>query len=220
MSSKTSTKATPASVLEVELNPLVEGIYIDHINAGMNSNSDSISSAVALAELITSKTVTSDAVKVTMSAILKDTKIKTVTIKPNHVQSLPVFAYVVANVEGAHDERVSSLLTLAVKILADKGVKGFKSHIATNGVASTDESGKVTSAIKNLNDATKSKAESQAENSKADTLDAVAVVDITLESALEAFMVFLKANKDIKSTDKPLLKSVIANLIAIDKASI
>jgi hypothetical protein len=190
----------------IELNSTVENIYVSHLNAGIESNSDAIQTGIDLANLITSKTVPADIVKQTMASILRDTQIKTVIIKPNHVQHLPVFAYIVSTVHGAGEERVSTLLTLATRVSKDKGVKGFKAHVQANNQS-----------IKQLTDATRTVAETQEANAKDAKDDAIAVADLTIESVLDAVLVFVKGHRSIVVTDKQLLKMAIGALIALDK---
>jgi hypothetical protein len=202
---KMTTSTAEKAVLDTN-NSTVEEIYVEHLNAGIENNADAIQTGIELATLITSKTVPADIVKQTMASILKDTKIKTVIIKPNHVQHLPVFAYIVANVRDASEERISTLLTLATRVSKDKGVKGYKAHIQANSES-----------VKALADATRTVAESQADNARESQADAVAVADITIETVLEAVAVFLKGHKGIVVTDKNLLKGVIGSLIALDK---
>jgi len=192
----------------ITLNSAVEDIYVNHINAGIENNGNDQQTVRDLASLIESKVVTADDMKATIKAIWDDTKIKTCTIKAGHVQDLAVTVYILDTVAGAEEEKLGTILTLATRVRKDIGTKGFKAHVQKNKAS-----------VKALRDATRSTAQSQADNAHEDTLDALATYDMTIESVLEGMKVFLAGHKDIEVTDKPLLKGVIHALMALDKVS-
>ena len=202
MTSKTDTKVVEV----VELNPLVESVYTDHLNASITGNDDATQTVRDLFALINSKQVTADDMKATIASIWADTKIKSAIIKAGHVQDLGVTVYILDVVTGAQDEKLSTILTLATRVRKDVGTKGFKSHIQANHAS-----------VKELREATRTTAASQASTDTENMLDAVAVADITIESMLDALKVFLTTHKDIVVADKPLLKGVIHALMALDR---
>ena len=212
----TMTGKTDTNVVEVvQLNALVESVYTDHLNASITGNDDATQTVRDLFALINSKQVTADDTKATIQSIWSDTKIKSAVIKAGHVQDLGVTVYILDIVTGAQDEKLSTILTLATRVRKDVGTKGFKAHVQANSAS-----------VKKLREATRTTAksaaetaESAAETAQENLLDTVAVADITIESMLDAFKVFLTTHKDIVVTDKPLLKGVIHALMALDKVS-
>lgn len=206
MTSKRKTYGEVADV--VELNPLVESVYTDHLNASITGNDDATQTVRDLFALINSKQVTADDMKATIASIWKDTKIKSAIIKAGHVQDLGVTVYILDVVAGAQDEKLSTILTLATRVRKDVGTKGFKAHIQANNAS-----------VKELREATRTTAESQGGTEKEDILGEIAVADITIESMLDALKVFLTTHKDIEVTDTPLLKGVIHALMQLDKVN-
>ena len=204
MTSKTNTCLTEV----VELNALVENVYINHLNASIEGNDNATQTVRDLFSLISSKKVTVDDMKATIRSIWADTNIKSAIIKEGHVQDLGVTVYILDTVTGAKDEKLATILTLATRVRKDVGTKGFKSHVQ-----------EYKASVEVLRKKTRTTAASAAATAQENTLDAVALADITIESMLDALKVFLTTHKDIKVTDAPLLKGVKHALMALDKVN-
>jgi molecular chaperone DnaK (HSP70) len=102
-------------------------------------------------------------------------------------------------------------LSLATRIICDKKASGAEKHI------------KDSASFADLDEATLTKAESQARDGKAQKTKAIkeSAKAITLESAIDGFSTWLKAQdlKTLKTTEPQKLDALISKLIQVSKNS-
>lgn len=121
----TKVKAVKESVKE---NQAIKNEYTELIASGVDSNSQAIQFVQMVAKEMQEGTTIRE-VKASMQALLKDINIKPV-ILPTHAESIPVANFIIAKyaaeIEGI---KVSKILSLSARVLADKKSAGAKSHV-------------------------------------------------------------------------------------------
>jgi hypothetical protein len=180
------------------------------IESGENNNMDAINFILAVGNEMAEGTTTRE-VKESMKQALNGVNVKPVVL-PNHVDSLLVACLIIARF---NDEianiKASKVLSLAVRVMADKKANGAKKHI--DSAKSFDE----------LDEQTLTKKESQTRDgsTKAKAEMAKSAKDITVESVVDSLNTYLSSLslKDIKTTEPKKLDEVIGKLITISKNS-
>jgi hypothetical protein len=119
--------------------------------------------------------------KESMQRLLKDVNVKPVVL-PSHVPSLKIAGQIIATYETSNT-KAGTILSLANRVLMDVHAEGATAHLAKF------------STLEELNEGTKTKAESQADN--AETKPEKETKKITLES------IFQKTITDIRKIGKP-----------------
>jgi hypothetical protein len=118
-------KAVKESVKE---NQVIKTDYAELIASGVDSNSQGIQFVQLVAKEMASGTTVRE-VKASMKSLLKDINIKPI-ILPTHAESIPVANLIISKyaneIEGI---KVSKILSLSARVLADKKASGAKSHI-------------------------------------------------------------------------------------------
>jgi cell fate (sporulation/competence/biofilm development) regulator YlbF (YheA/YmcA/DUF963 family) len=129
----TKEKAVKEAVKE---NQAIKNEYTELIASGVDSNSQAIQFVQMVAKEMQAGTTIRE-VKASMQSLLKDINIKPV-ILPTHAESIPVANLIIAKysneIEGI---KVSKILSLSARVLADKKAGGAKSHI--EGIKSFEE---------------------------------------------------------------------------------
>ena len=129
----TKEKAVKESVKE---NQAIKNEYTELIASGVDSNSQAIQFVQMVAKEMQEGTTIRE-VKASMQSLLKDINIKPV-ILPTHAESIPVANLIISKyaneIEGI---KVSKILSLSARVLADKKAGGAKSHI--EGIKSFEE---------------------------------------------------------------------------------
>ena len=129
----TKEKAVKESVKE---NQVIKTEYSELIANGVDSNSQGIQFVQLVAKEMASGTTVRE-VKASMKSLLKDINIKPI-ILPTHAESIPVANLIISKyaneIEGI---KVSKILSLSARVLADKKASGAKSHI--EGIKSFEE---------------------------------------------------------------------------------
>jgi hypothetical protein len=129
----TKEKAVKETVKE---NQAIKNEYTELIASGLDSNSQAIQFVQMVAKEMQEGTTIRE-VKASMQSLLKDINIKPV-ILPTHAESIPVANLIIAKysneIEGI---KVSKILSLSARVLADKKAGGAKSHI--EGIKSFEE---------------------------------------------------------------------------------
>lgn len=132
----------------VRINATISTQYALLIESGENTNADAINFILAVGEEMKGGTTTRE-VKASMQESLKDVNVKPVVL-PNHVDALQTACLIIEKFNNEiADIKASRILSLAVRVMADKKAAGAKAHI--NGMKSLDD----------LDANTKSKKESQ-----------------------------------------------------------
>jgi hypothetical protein len=119
--------------------------------------------------------------KESMSRLLKDVNVRPVVL-PSHVPSLKIAGQIIATYETSNT-KAGTILSLANRVLMDVHAEGATAHLAKF------------STLEELNEGTKTKAESQADN--AETKPEKETKKTTLES------IFQKTITDIRKIGKP-----------------
>ena len=121
----TKEKADKEAVKE---NQIIKTEYSELIASGVDSNSQGIQFVQLVAKEMASGTTVRE-VKASMKSLLKDINIKPI-ILPTHAESIPVANLIISKyaneIEGI---KVSKILSLSARVLADKKASGAKSHI-------------------------------------------------------------------------------------------
>lgn len=112
----------------IKENQLIKTDYAELIASGVDSNSQAIKFVQLVAKEMASGTTIRE-VKASMKSLLKDINIKPI-ILPTHAESIPV-ANLIINKYSAEIEsvKVSKILSLSARVLADKKASGAKSHV-------------------------------------------------------------------------------------------
>jgi hypothetical protein len=194
----------------VKINSNISTAYALLIESGENNNMDAINFILAVGNEMAEGTTTRE-VKESMKQALNGVNVKPVVL-PNHVDSLLVACLIIARF---NDEianiKASKVLSLAVRVMADKKASGAKKHI--DSAKSFDE----------LDEQTLTKKESQTRDgsTKAKAEMAKSAKDITVESVVDSLNTYLSSLslKDIKTTEPKKLDEVIGKLITISKNS-
>lgn len=112
----------------VKENEVIKLDYAELIASGVDSNSQAIQFVQLVASEMESGTTVRE-VKASMKSLLKDINIKPI-ILPTHAESIPTASLIIekysSEIEGI---KVSKILSLSARVLADKKASGAKSHI-------------------------------------------------------------------------------------------
>ena len=191
----------------VELSTTVGNLYSAYIASSEDLNASGLNLISDLAQELKSG-CTQEVMKATMKATAKGHNRPSVTA--SHVSSIPtasliITAYLSADIDSF---KPSKVLSVAVRVMSEVGASGVKAHV------------KQFDTFKALDEGTKSKAESQADNAGEAILDEVAgsASAITLESIVDAVDVYLSQNdlKTLTTTELEKLHKVIARLITVE----
>lgn len=194
----------------VKINSNISTAYALLIESGENNNMDAINFILEVGNEMANGATTRE-VKESMKQALNGVNVKPVVL-PNHVDSLLVACLIIArfNDEMANI-KASKVLSLAVRVMADKKASGAKKHIES--AKSFDE----------LDEQTLTKKESQTRDgsTKAKAEVAKSAKDITVESVVDSLATYLSSLslKDTKTTEPKKLDEVIGKLITISKNS-
>jgi len=144
----TATKATKAKAETVKENQVIKTGYSTVITGGLDNNSQGISFVRLVAKEMANGTTVRE-VKASMQSLLKDINIKPVVLS-THAESIPVANLIIEKYASEIQSiKVSKILSLSARVLADKKSAGAKSHI--EGIKTFDD----------LDTKTKTKKESQ-----------------------------------------------------------
>jgi hypothetical protein len=194
----------------VKINSNITTQYAQLIESGENANTEALNFILSVGNEMAEGTTTRE-VKESMKQALNGVNVKPVVL-PNHVDSLQTACLIIErfNNEMANI-KASKVLSLAVRVMADKKASGAKAHI--NSVKTFDE----------LDEKTLTKKESQNRDNSTRAKAEVAKVakSITLEDIVDSLDEYLKANdlKTLKTTEPKKLDSVISRLMGISKNS-
>ena len=207
MSTKeTAPKSAKINVLDTSL----QTEYAQLIEQGEDANLANLQFIISLDEKM-SGGLTQEIAKASMLDTAKGVKI-TPAVRASHIPSVTIAAAIIRQFENEISEiKVSKVLSLAVRVLADKKAKGAKAHI------------KSFQTFAELDENTLTKAESQAREKGEEIKDEInAKADaITLETIVDSLDVYLKAQdlKTLKTSEIEKLHGVIARLVTIEKNS-
>ncbi len=122
------TKSVKAVKESVKQNEVIKNEYTELIASGVDSNSQAIQFVQMVAKEMQAGTTIRE-VKASMQSLLKDINIKPV-ILPTHAESIPVADFIISKyaneIEGI---KVSKILSLSARVLADKKSAGAKAHV-------------------------------------------------------------------------------------------
>ena len=192
----------------VELSATVENLYSAYIASSEDLNSEGLNLITDLAQELKNG-CTQEVMKATMKATAKGHNRPSVTA--SHVSSIPtasliINAYLSADIDAF---KPSKVLSVAVRVMSEVGASGVKAHV------------KQFDTFKALDEGTKSKAESQAENASEAILDEVAGLagGIKFESMIDGVDVYLSQNDltSLTTTELIKLEKVISKLITVAK---
>ncbi len=112
----------------VKENQVIKTDYADLIANGLDNNSQGIQFVQLVANEMASGTTVRE-VKASMKSLLKDINIKPI-ILPTHAESIPTANLIIEKysneIEGI---KVSKILSLSARVLADKKASGAKAHV-------------------------------------------------------------------------------------------
>ena len=112
----------------VKENLVIKNEYTELIASGVDSNSQAIQFVQLVAEEMANGTTVRE-VKASMQSLLKDINIKPV-ILPTHAEAIPTARLIIEKysneIEGI---KVSKILSLSARVLADKKSAGAKAHV-------------------------------------------------------------------------------------------
>lgn len=144
----TKAKAPKAEKEIVKVNSTISTQYALLIESGENVNADGINFILTVGQEMQNGTTTRE-VKESMKQELANVNVKPI-ILPNHVDALQTACLIIEKFnDEIANQKVSKILSLAVRVMADKKAAGAKAHV--NGAKSFDD----------LDANTKSKKESQ-----------------------------------------------------------
>jgi hypothetical protein len=122
------TNATKAVKETIKENEAIKNEYTELIASGVDSNSQAIQFVQMVAKEMQAGTTIRE-VKASMQSLLKDINIKPV-ILPTHAESIPVANFIIAKYANEIESvKVSKILSLSARVLADKKSAGAKSHV-------------------------------------------------------------------------------------------
>ena len=155
--------------------------------------------------------ITEEVAKESMKSVLNDVNLKPVVL-PSHVSAVKVASRIIARFEGEISEiKASKVLSLATRIICDKKASGAEKHI------------KESASFADLDEATLTKAESQARDGKAQKTQAIKESSkaITLEGIVDDLSTWLKAQdlKSLKTTEPQKLDALIGKLMGVSNNS-
>lgn len=194
----------------VKINSNISTAYALLIESGEGTNADSINFILTVGNEMAEGATTRE-VKESMKQALNGVNVKPVVL-PNHVDALQTACLIIERFNNEISNiKASKVLSLAVRVMADKKASGAKAHI--NSAKSFDE----------LDEKTLTKKESQNRDgsTRAKAEVAKSAKEITIESVVDSLGVYLSSLslKDIKTTEPKKLDKVIGNLITISKNS-
>jgi hypothetical protein len=206
MSNKNTEKLVPATVIDSS----IQTAYALLIEDGENSNIQGMQFIQELAERLESG-LTQDVAKNSMKELVKNVRIQPV-VRYSHVPSITIASLIIARFENEiRDIPVSKVLSLSARVLADVKAKDAPKHIKQYATYSE------------LDEATLSKAESQARDKGEKVSDDIAekADSITLESIAENTLLFFKGKnlQDMKTADLALIHKVAQLWVTIEKNS-
>ena len=121
----TKVKAVKEAVKE---NQVIKTDYAELIASGVDSNSQAIQFVQLVAHEMASGTTIRE-VKASMQSLLKDINIKPI-ILPTHAESIPVADFIITKYASEIESiKVSKILSLSARVLADKKSAGAKAHV-------------------------------------------------------------------------------------------
>jgi hypothetical protein len=121
-------KATKEKAVAVKENQVIKTDYAELIASGVDSNSQAIQFVQLVAKEMASGTTVRE-VKASMKSLLKDINIKPI-ILPTHAESIPVANMIISKYAAEIESvKVSKILSLSARVLADKKSAGAKSHV-------------------------------------------------------------------------------------------
>ena len=203
------TKAKEAKA-PIAINSGIATDYALLIESSESNNLDALNFIKELGDKL-GNGITEEIAKESMKSVLNDVNLKPVVL-PSHVSAVKVASRIIARFEGEISEiKASKVLSLATRIICDKKASGAEKHI------------KDSATFADLDEATLTKAESQARDGKAQKTQAIkeSAKAITLESAIDGFSTWLKAQdlKTLKTTEPQKLDALISKLIQVSKNS-
>ena len=206
----TTKENAPKSVKINVLDTSLQTEYAQLIEQGEDANLATLQFIISLDEKM-AKGLTQEIAKASMLDTAKGVKI-TPAVRASHIPSVTIAAEIIRQYENEISEiKVSKVLSLAVRVLADKKAKGAKAHI------------KSFQTFAELDENTLTKAESQAREKGEEIAEEItAKADaITLETIVDSLDTYLKAQdlKTLKTSEIEKLHGVIARLVTIEKNS-
>ena len=206
MTTKNTEKTVPSTTFDSSL----QTSYAVLIEQGEGANLAGINFILELDDRMKAG-LTQEVAKASMNDTAKGVRI-TPIVRASHIPSITIAALIIRKHEAEiSDIKVAKILSLAVRVLADKKASKAKAHI--NASATFAE----------LDENTLTKAESQARDKGEEVKDEiVAKADaITLESILDNLDTYLATLdlKTAKTTELEKLHKVVARLITIEKNS-
>jgi hypothetical protein len=112
----------------VKENQVIKTDYAELIASGVDSNSQAIQFVQLVAHEMASGTTIRE-VKASMQSLLKDINIKPI-ILPTHAESIPVADFIITKYSSEIESiKVSKILSLSARVLADKKASGAKAHV-------------------------------------------------------------------------------------------
>lgn len=194
----------------IAVNNSVMNTYAELVESGESNNSQAIETIRKIAEKM-AEGVTEQVVKDSMKQVLKDVSVKPIVL-PSHASALKTANLIIQQYEGEIETiRANKILTLATRVNCDVKAENAKTHIAKSKT------------FAELDEATLTKAESQARDNKTEQKRVVKsqAKNLTIESIVDSLDAYFKAIdlKSAKTTEKAKLDSVIARLIQVSKNS-
>jgi hypothetical protein len=202
--SKNASKAVKITTFDTSL----QTAYAIYIESAENQNINGFNFISDLWEM-RQNGLTQEIAMASMKETAKGVGIK-VAVKYSHVPSIETAAFLIEHFDKEITEHnVSDILTLAVRVNADKKAAHAKKHI------------KQFSTIEELKENTLSKADST-KRDKGEKIESEIVEKaeaITLESVLDALDIFIstKSLKDLTTADLAKLNKVISKLVTVQK---
>jgi hypothetical protein len=178
-----ATKAVKINVLDSSL----QTEYAELIELGEDANLANLQFIISLDEKM-AKGLTQEIAKASMLDTAKGVKI-TPAVRASHIPSVTIAAKIIRQFENEISEiKVSKVLSLAVRVLADKKAKGAGAHI------------KSFETFEELDENTLTKAESQARDKGEEIAEEIEekAEAITLETIVDSLDIYLKA-QDLKT---------------------
>jgi hypothetical protein len=121
-------KATTTKAEAVKENQIIKTDYAELIANGLDNNSQGQQFVQLVAHEMASGTTVRE-VKASMKSLLKDINIKPI-ILPTHAEAIPTASLIMdkfaSEIEGI---KVSKILSLSARVLADKKASGAKAHV-------------------------------------------------------------------------------------------
>lgn len=112
----------------VKENQIIKTDYAELIASGVDSNSQAIQFVQLVAHEMASGTTVRE-VKASMKSLLKDINIKPI-ILPTHAEAIPTASLIIDKYSSEIESvKVSKILSLSARVLADKKASGAKAHI-------------------------------------------------------------------------------------------